>query len=164
MTNTGLIFSYLFPFTPFYMERGEIVLIDDNKAELRLLKEAFEATGFPRHLKTIADPTLAFDYIVKNVKNIFIILCDINMPKLSGPALLDKINKNHELKMAVIPFIFLTNSAQEKDILRAYELAPQGYFQKPFHTEGMTQLFKLIINYWTAAFIPFHEYPHMNFV
>jgi CheY-like chemotaxis protein len=146
------------------MERGEILLIDDNKAELRLLKEAFEATGFPRKLKTFEDPYKAFDYIVKNVKSIFIILCDINMPGLSGFGLLEKINQDEALKMAVIPFIFLADSAQEKDILHAYKLAPQGYFQKPYQGEDMTKLFRMIINYWTAAFIPFHSYPHMNFV
>jgi CheY-like chemotaxis protein len=83
---------------------------------------------------------------------------------LSGPELLDRINQDHELKMAAIPFIFLSNSAQEKDILCCYELAPQGYFQKPFEPLQMTELFKRIINYWTAAFVPYRKYPHMNFV
>jgi len=146
------------------MERGEIVLIDDNKSEMRLLQEAFSDTGFPRKLTTFTDSTTALEYIMKNAKGIFIILCDISMPKLSGPDLLDKLNQDQELKMASIPFIFLTNSAQESDILRCYKLNPQGYFQKPFRTEEMTNLFRQIINYWTAAFIPYHKYPHMNFV
>jgi CheY-like chemotaxis protein len=146
------------------MERGEILLIDDNKAEMRLLQEAFNATGFPRPLKTFIDPMAAFDYIVTNTKHIFIILCDINMPKLTGPELLDKINHHEDLKLAAIPFLFITNSAQESDIIRCYKLGAQGYFQKPYEPDQMTLLFRLIVNYWTAAFIPFHKYPHMNFV
>jgi chemotaxis family two-component system response regulator Rcp1 len=142
------------------MERGEILLIDDNKSELRLLKEAFSATGFPRPVVTFMDAASAYDYITKNTKNIFVILCDISMPKMTGPELLEKINLDHELKMAAIPFIFLSNSVAEKDIEKCYSLASQGYFQKPYEMEDMTHMFKLIINYWTAAFIPYHKYTH----
>ncbi len=144
------------------MKRGVVVLIDDNKVELELFKIAFHETHFPRDLVTFSDPREAWKYLTHHMKEVFIVLCDINMPVMTGPELLEKINQNHELKMLTTPFIFLSNSDIAKDIDHAYTLAAQGYFQKPMDTEHMTKLLNLIIDYWTAARIPRdkHHYIH----
>jgi CheY-like chemotaxis protein len=136
------------------MNRGNVLLIDDSISELRLYKEAFKDTGYPKELVTFSDAHLAYDYIVKNHEKIFLIICDVNMPGMTGPDLLKKINENHELKMQAIPFMFFSNSENEKDIEAAYSLSAQGYFHKPTGIEELTRLFQRIIDYWSSARIP----------
>jgi CheY-like chemotaxis protein len=136
------------------MKNKQIVIIDDNEAELRLYEEAYNETGQPYFLKKFTDAQSAFSYLVLHIKEVFIILCDISMPGMGGSDLLAKINKNHELKMEVIPFIFLSNSNIEKDVRKAYSLSAQGYFKKPMTLLEMEDLFKSIISYWSHAQIP----------
>jgi CheY-like chemotaxis protein len=144
------------------MKRGSVVLIDDDEAELRLYEEAFKLTGFPRELITFSTGEAAYRFIADKNEEIFVIISDINMPAMSGPDLLRKINANPDLKMKCIPFLFFSNSENEKDIEEAYKLAVQGYFQKPFEIEELTALFKAIINYWSAARIPRHKHHRIH--
>jgi CheY-like chemotaxis protein len=136
------------------MRYDTILLIDDNKSELRLMQEAYKQTGFLYPLKEFSDAKEALEYITKNSKKLFAIICDISMPGMNGTDLLKALNKDHSLKMEAIPFIFMSNSNAERDIEEAYSLSAQGYFQKPMNLEETEDLFKAIINYWSRSQIP----------
>jgi len=133
---------------------GTIMIIDDNRSELRLFEEAYKETGYGYALKKFTDAKEALTYFVIHAKTVFMIICDISMPGMNGPELLDTINLNHELKMEAVPFIFFSNSNIKKDVMRAYSQAAQGYFQKPMGLEETVDLFKTMINYWSVAKIP----------
>jgi CheY-like chemotaxis protein len=140
------------------MNRGHVLFIDDNEAELRLYKEAFSQAGFPSETITFSDAEAALRFITESRDKLFLIICDIKMPGMSGPELLKKLNEDHELKMQAVPFIFFSNSDADQDIEEAYSLAAQGYFQKPLELDELTDLFRRIIAYWSAARIP--RYKH----
>jgi len=135
-------------------KKGTILIIDDNESEIRLIMEAYKETKYDHKVVTYTDPEKALDYIKKNIRQIFIIICDISMPGMNGTDLLEKINEDPKLKLQAIPFIFLSNSDNKKDIEKAYSLAAQGYFQKPMGTDEMLLLLQNIINYWHSARIP----------
>jgi CheY-like chemotaxis protein len=139
------------------MKNTTIVLIDDSKEEIQLFKLAFNDVNTLSSLITFNDAPSAFDYIVENAKRIFIILCDISMPRMSGFDLLEKINADHQLKMSAIPFIFFTNSSQEEDVQKAYSLTAQGFFQKPMNIDDLESVFNSIVHYWRNARIPHAE-------
>src|SRR5690349_3705771 len=107
------------------MKRGSIVCIDDSKAELGLLAEAFSRNDFNRDLVAFSDPEDAFHYIKTHISDIFVIICDIKMPVMTGPELLQKINETHDLKMLTIPFIFFSNSDNPSDVDSTYTLSAQ---------------------------------------
>ena len=133
------------------MNDGTIILIDDSASELRLCELALEDSKHDHTYLTFLDPISAYDYIESHIKEVFIIICDIKMPRMTGIELLEKINANRELRMQAIPFIFLSNSSAPEDIEKAYLLAAQGYFQKPLDLVDLTQIFELIISYWSIA-------------
>lgn len=136
------------------MRYDTILLIDDNKSELRLMEEAYKHTGYLYPLKSFSDATSALDYIKRHALELFAIICDISMPGMNGTDLLKALNKDHELKMEAIPFIFMSNSKAPQDIEEAYSLSAQGYFQKPMRLEETEDLFKTIITYWSRSQIP----------
>ena len=148
------IYCYLFSVMFRHLKQKEIMIIDDNVSELRLFEEAFKETHLNFVLKKFTDAKDALNYFVIHAKEIFMIISDISMPGMTGPELLDTINQNHELKMEAVPFIFFSNSNNQKDILNAYSLAAQGYFQKPMELNESVDLFKSLIDYWSRARIP----------
>jgi CheY-like chemotaxis protein len=132
----------------------KIVIIDDSAAELRLCTEALTYVSHNRPVVTFTDARSAYDYIYKQAEKIFVIICDVKMPHMNGPELLERINANPQLKFLCTPFIFLTNSDSVKDVEQAYALAAQGYFQKPMHIDALSDIFRSIFDYWGKCRIP----------
>ena len=132
----------------------KIVIIDDNAAELRLCKEALTNIPHNRPVVTFTDAMSAYTYIHEQADKIFVIICDVKMPHMNGPELLERINENPHLKFLCTPFIFLTNSNSIKDIEHAYALSAQGYFQKPMHIDALSEIFRSILDYWNKCRIP----------
>src|SRR5689334_1645287 len=127
---------------------GQIILIDDNPVELLLCKQALKNIECQHEIISFSNPKVAFDYLKKTNHKIFIVICDIEMPQMTGIELLEKINANGKLRLKAIPFIFLSNSNVDKEIERAYALAAQGYFLKSYSLDGLCTIFKRIIDYW----------------
>jgi CheY-like chemotaxis protein len=143
--------------TGFYlyrMSRGQIILIDDNEEDLMFSLEAFKDITHSYSIITFRDSTSALKHIQETRNKIFIIICDMHMPKMTGIELLASINADHELKMHAIPFIFLSDSTNSAVIESAYAMAAQGYFLKPNKIPELTEIIKVILNYWSTARIP----------
>jgi len=143
------------------MPKRSIVLIDDNAVELKLSQIALKDAKISRPLISFTDPAKAYNYINEDRNNVFIVICDIKMPGMTGLDLLEKVNCDKTLKLQTIPFVFLSNSNTPKDIEEAYNLAAQGYFVKPFIVDDLEDMFKTIVAYWNMAKTPQLAY-HMS--
>jgi DNA-binding response OmpR family regulator len=64
-----------------------------------------------------------------------LILCDINMPKISGLDVLKEIRSNDALKHT--PFIFLTALATMDDLRIGMNLGAEDYLVKPYHNKDL---------------------------
>lgn len=60
-----------------------------------------------------------------------LIISDVNMPKLSGFELCQKLREDFDTKL--IPIILLTNNSQIQDKLRGFKVGADDYINKPFH-------------------------------
>ena len=67
-----------------------------------------------------------------------LILCDINMPKISGLDVLKEIRANEELKH--IPFIFLTALSTMDDLRVGMNLGAEDYLVKPYHNKDLVSI------------------------
>ncbi len=65
-----------------------------------------------------------------------IILCDIMMPALNGYEVLKQLKSNPQT--AAIPFVYVSASAERRDIKVATELGADGYVAKPFKLRQLT--------------------------
>jgi CheY-like chemotaxis protein len=82
-------------------------------------------------------------------------MSEINMPKVDGFTLRNRIFSDPDLKDRCIPYIFLTTSgSNENYIQQAYQLSVQGYFSKPVKFEDYKTLIAGIINYWKVSKTP----------
>src|SRR4051812_39723889 len=102
--------------------KGIIILIDDDQTEHELLQLALDDLGIKNELKFFFDAQTAFNFLKKTKERTFIILCDINMPKIDGIELKRMIEGTPELKIKSIPFFFHSNAATETEVKAAYSL------------------------------------------
>ena len=78
-----------------------------------------------------------------------VILLDVNMPKMNGLELLEKIRTDEELK-AISVFI-LTTSDDENDKWRAHNLNVAGYIIKPISFEKFVSAVATLNSYWSLS-------------
>ena len=87
----------------------------------------------------------------------FLILSDINMPKINGMELRSKIHTNQRLHIKCIPYLFFTTVATKESVVEAYSMSVQGFFIKPNTYEKLQNSIKKIMDYWSECIAP-NEY------
>ncbi|WP_330442979.1 response regulator [Flavobacterium sp. C4GT6] len=135
---------------------GDIIIIEDDSDDRELLihifKELGEEQGYQNRLVLIEEAEDLADFLKSDEANPFIIISDINMPKVNGFDLRNLIFSDAELRKMAIPFIFLSSAANKGEFMqKAYELSIQGYFVKPISYPAYKKLINDIITYWKNA-------------
>ena len=78
---------------------GPIVIIEDDIDDQDILTEIFKELNYENELIFFSDSVLALEYLTDTAVEPFLVLSDINMPKLNGMELRDKIHNNEDLRM-----------------------------------------------------------------
>lgn len=112
----------------------EVLIVDDFATMRRILKNILTQIGFS-NLYEASDGKNALK-VLKNQK-IDLIMCDWNMPIMTGLDLLNIVRGDDELKS--IPFVMVTAEAQKENIIQAVQAGVNNYVVKPFTTETITQ-------------------------
>ena len=75
-----------------------------------------------------------------------IVLLDIQMPKINGLEVLQRIKSDKHTKHT--PVVILTSSNEDPDIFKCYELGVNSYIVKPVNFEEFTDIIRNIGFYW----------------
>jgi chemotaxis family two-component system response regulator Rcp1 len=128
----------------------EILLVEDNPGDVLLTKRALKSGKVLHNLHVANDgeAALAFLHEVEYGKATRpdLILLDLNLPKVSGREVLEKIKSNDAI--ASIPVVVLTTSKAEEDILRTYELHANSFITKPVDWQQFVNVIRFIEEYW----------------
>jgi CheY-like chemotaxis protein len=129
----------------------EILLVEDNPAEVRLTIEGLKEARIANHLNAVTDGDSALDFLhkrgaYKSAARPDLILLDLNLPGIDGRAVLKHIKDDPVLK--VIPVVIITSSEAESDIIKSYESHANCFISKPIDFEGFTQVIRSIENFW----------------
>jgi len=111
-------------------KNGPVVIIEDDDDDQAILKEVFENLGYPNEVIFFSDGLEALKYLHQTEALPFLILSDINMPKLDGFALRQKLKSDAALQLKCIPYLFFSTAATQKAVVDAYSLSVQGFFVK----------------------------------
>ncbi|MGZ5190166.1 MAG: response regulator [Flavisolibacter sp.] len=134
---------------------GPIIIIEDDQDDQEILKEIFDRLQYPNEVKFFFDGTKALEYLNDNLKvTPFLILSDINLPKLDGFALRNKIRMDAKLQTRCIPYLFFSTSASQKAVIDAYSLSVQGFFKKESSIEELQKTIVVIMEYWYRCTSP----------
>jgi CheY-like chemotaxis protein len=136
------------------MKSGPIIVIEDDPDDQELLDEIFKSLSYPNEIIFFADGYKALDYIVNTDVQPFLILSDINLPKINGLELRRKIHNNEQLRVKCIPYLFFTSGLDKQAVYDAYSMSAQGFFMKPNSMEHLRNVIRKIIEYWQECYAP----------
>ncbi len=132
----------------------EILLVEDNPADIRLTQEALREGKVKNRLSVARDGVEALAFLRRegpfsSAPRPDLILLDLNLPRRDGREVLAEIKADDELKR--IPVVVLTTSSAELDILKSYSLHANCYITKPVDLEQFVSVVKSIDDFWLTV-------------
>lgn len=133
---------------------GEIIIIEDDEDDRMFLQDIFESLNYPNKIRFIEDPLDAIPYLSNPLVVPFIIISDINMPKINGFELRERIMACTEISGKCVPYIFLSTSKNPENVIKAYSCNVQGYFRKEEDFSAYKSMIQNIVEYWRTSLTP----------
>ncbi|MBC7848297.1 MAG: response regulator [Chitinophagaceae bacterium] len=133
---------------------GPIIIIEDDIDDQEMLTEIFKELNYDHELVFFGDGVTALEYLTETDVEPFLVLSDINMPKLNGMELREKIINNEDLRLKSIPYLFFSTSAEQKNVIDAYSRSIQGFFIKPNDYDRLKRVMVKIVEYWEECESP----------
>ncbi len=129
----------------------EVLLVEDNPADVRLTQEALLEVKLSNTLYVVTTGEEALDYLFRRDAHADrnrpdLILLDLNLPRLSGHEVLAAIKGDENLKR--IPVVILTSSDAERDVVRSYDRHANSYIQKPVDMDGFIKIVSSLEDFW----------------
>ncbi len=104
---------------------AEILIVDDNEMNMRLFSDLLQTKG--HHITECLEGTAALD-LAKTIKP-DLVLMDIQMPKISGLAVIEQIRRTPEI--ADTPIIAISAFAMKSDEEKIMASGANAYISKP---------------------------------
>jgi CheY-like chemotaxis protein len=139
-------------------KNGPVIIIEDDTDDQEILSEIFQKLNYQNKIVFFSDGQDALDYINDSNESPFLILSDINMPKLNGFALREKLKTDAKLNIKCIPYLFFSTALNQKAVIDAYSLSVQGFFVKQNSMAELEKTISAIMEYWRRCAAP-NDFP-----
>jgi two-component system response regulator len=133
----------------------EILLVEDNITDAELTIRELKKHNMANNLVHLKNGEEALDFIFANGRYAGIrevqyppkvVLLDIQMPKVNGIEVLQKIKTDPRTRS--VPVVILTSSKENPDIQKCYDLGANSYIVKPVNFESFAAAIKNLGFYW----------------
>jgi CheY-like chemotaxis protein len=128
-----------------------ILLVEDDEIDVKALKWAFDKLKIANPLVVARDGVEAWE-MLQDLPRPYLIITDINMPRMNGIELLRKIRQSEQFRDSIV--FALTTSNDEQDKIDAYDLNVAGYMLKTDMGTSFTRAIELIDNFWRVVEFP----------
>jgi CheY-like chemotaxis protein len=136
------------------MQSGAIYIINDDIDDHHVIKEIWNELNLTNQLLFFSSGRDMMDHLAKAERGPFIIICDVNLPRMDGFELREKLLDSGSKKFKSVPFIYWSTQASEAQITKAYDLSAHGFFIKGSNYIEMKESFHAILNYWSLSKMP----------
>lgn len=130
---------------------GPLILVEDDSDDQELIITTLKNLGLLNQVVLCKDGTEALDYLYRTNEMPFLILSDINMPKMDGITFKKAIDSCEILRQKCIPFIFISTSSADAMAKRACDLSIQGLFEKGHSYAQLVDTLRIILTYWNQT-------------
>ncbi|GAB4093578.1 response regulator [Flaviaesturariibacter terrae] len=134
--------------------QGPVIIIEDDQDDQEIFSLVFTDLGYPNEVCFFTDGQAALEYLNRTDITPFLILSDINMPKLDGFELREKVKMDAKLQIKCIPYLFFTTSASQQSVIDAYSMSVQGFFVKDNSISELKDTINIIMQYWKKCSSP----------
>jgi len=137
-----------------------VLMAEDNEHDVLATKRAWKKHKIINPLYVVENGEECLDYLHNRGKYAdpqtaprpSLLLLDINMPKLDGISVLERIR--NDPKLCYLPVVMLTTSKAEEDKLTSYSLGVNAYIQKPVGFDNFAEAVKNINLFWALVEFP----------
>lgn len=128
--------------------RINVLIVEDNKADARLVRALVEETGMPTHIMLVGDGEKAIQVMESAARGEGItpdlVLLDINLPKKNGHEVLASIRES--IGVAHTFIVMCSGSSSCEDIRRSRNNGANAYLLKPMGLEEMEDIIARLRN------------------
>lgn len=136
------------------MENKMILLAEDNPDDEALTMRALKKNNTGSNVHIVRDGAEALDFLFcmgayakRDPHDMpFLILLDLNLPKVSGLEVLRRLRANERTKL--VPIVILTSSNEDHDVLEGYQFGANSYVRKPVDFNEFIEAAKHLGVYW----------------
>ena len=139
------------------MDDIEILLIEDDDIDAKAMQRAFRERDITNPIRRAKDGMHALQILrgddeQEKVRHPFLIILDLNMPRMSGIEFLEELRKDRSIKNSIV--FVLTTSNDDRDKIEAYEKNVAGYMLKSKVGEDFENLIEMLDLYWRYVEFP----------
>lgn len=140
-----------------YKRNATLLIVEDDDVDLMGIQRSLKMNGVANPIKIARDGLEALELLrgengQEKIKMPFILLLDLNMPRMNGLELMKEIREDDLLKVS--PIFVLTTSKADKDIIDAYNHNVAGYIVKSDPSESFGKATRLIKDYCSVVELP----------
>ena len=130
-----------------------LFLIEDDDIDALAIERGLKQNNISNQVIRAYDGQEAYKLLENNhVSPPFVILLDLQMPRLNGIEFLKKIRKNEKHKDSVV--FVLTTSTSQTDLMECYSEQVAGYFIKDRLGDNFSELIYMLKSYWNIVILP----------
>lgn len=139
----------------------EILVVDDNPADITLVRESLAETVYQSHVHCTSDANHALEYLQRRGKyrttvRPDLVLLDLNLAERNGHKVLSLLKSDAELRQ--IPVVAFSSSGSAADVARSYEAGANCYVSKPADLKRFFSAVRAIEEFWFGyAVLPRRE-------
>jgi CheY-like chemotaxis protein len=139
----------------------EILMVDDNPADITLVRESLSETVYQSHVHCASDANKALEYLqrigrYRNTVRPDLVILDLNLPDRNGHKVLSLLKSDQGLRH--IPVVAFSSSRSAADIVRSYETGANCYVSKPADLKRFFSAVRAIEEFWFGyAVLPQRE-------
>jgi CheY-like chemotaxis protein len=135
-------------------EAIDVLLVEDDPGDVRLIREAFTDNKVANHLSVVSDGVEALQFLRREgafagAPSPDLILLDLNLPRKDGREVLAEVKSDERLRR--IPVVVLTTSKAEEDVLRSYDLHANAYVTKPVDYDSFISVVHQIDHFFVSV-------------
>src|SRR2546425_8739218 len=144
----------------------DVLVVEDNAADVRLALEALSETKLDIRPHTVRDGAEALTFLRREgphsrAPRPDLILLDLNLPKKDGREVLQQIKAQPELRS--IPIAVLTTSRASDDVARCYDAGANCFIAKPADWDAFVRVIGRTVTFWLRhATLPTRKRPALR--
>jgi len=134
-----------------------LLLVEDDEIDVEAIKRALEETKVVNPIRLARDGIEGLEILrgengQEKIESPYVILLDINMPRMDGFEFLEQIRADEALMNSIV--FMLTTSSSDSDMMRAYEKNIAGYIVKSRAGDGFLKAVDMLDRYWRVVELP----------
>ena len=135
-------------------KNGPVLIIEDDIDDQQFILANYAKLNFVNELVFLENGEVAIEYLIQMKKIPFLIISDVNMPKINGLELRERVKQNEAINIICVPYIIFSTTVNKTFIDNAYTLGVQGYFKKPSNSQELLNILQKIMEYWKLSYAP----------